>query len=317
MAKRDYYDVLGVGRKATDDEIKSAYRRTARKYHPDVNKAADATERFKEATEAYEVLSDPPKRKAYNRFGHAGVQGAAAGGWPGGGVKMDFQDIFNAARQGGTSGFMGMGLQEILNALGGRFGGRKRRKKPAAPGEDLQHETTISFLQAVRGTTATVRLRAEGEKGNARRETLEVKIPAGVRDGAKIRVRGKGRAGPGEPGDLYILVHIREHPYFRREGDDIYVEVPISITEAALGAKVDVPTLDGMTTVTIPPGTGSSRRLRLRGKGVERRGSATRGDQYVEIRIVPPEDLSPRGAELLEQFQKIEKHDPRGDVPWK
>ena len=330
MAKRDYYEVLGVGRDANDEQIKGAYRRMARKHHPDVNKASDAAERFKEATEAYEVLSDPERRKAYNQFGHTGMPGAGAwsgGGWPGGGARggpregfsVSFEDVMRAAQGArGARGFMGMGLDEILKALRGGFGGRKRGKASARTGgQHLQQEITIGFLQAVRGTTATVRIRAAGETQATRTETLDVKIPAGVREGAKIRVRGKGQEGADGRGDLYIVVHIREHPYFRRQGDDIHVEVPIGITEAALGAKVDVPTLDGMTTVTVPPGIGSARRLRLRGKGVSRPGRTGRGDQYVEIRIVAPSAVSARGADLLRQFQDTESYDPRADVPWR
>ena len=324
MAKRDYYEVLGVQRAATDGQIKAAYRKLARKYHPDVNKSPDAAEKFREATEAYEVLSDPAKRKTYDQFGHAGPEGF---GGPGGqrtyrwtqaeGVPFDLGDLFGAARRGGR-GYMGMSLDEILQAL--RGGAPRRRAGPAssaqARGADLEHHLTLEFLQAAWGTTTTLELQ-RGGRGAADSETITVKIPPGVREGSKIRVRGKGAQGPGGSGDLYIVTHVREHPYFRREGDDIYVEVPISIAEAALGAKVDVPTIDGMTTVTIPPGTSSSRRLRLRGKGIAGPGNKPRGDEYVVIKIVPPKRLSPRGEQLLKEFQAEEAHNPRDEVPWK
>jgi len=320
MPKRDYYEVLGVRRDATDAQIKSAYRKLARKYHPDVNKAPDAANKFKEATGAYEVLSDPQKRSAYDRFGHVGPR--AGVGAPGGGraytwstvggdagrFAVDLEDMF-----GGGSGFEGMSLNDILQALGGgRMGRRTRREQARAPGGDLEYDLTIDFLQAVRGTTATVRI----DRGD-RSETINVKIPPGVHEGSRIRVRGQGGEGPGGSGDLYIITRVREHSYFRREGDDIYVDLPVSVTEACLGAKVDVPTIDGMTTVTIPPGTSSARKLRLRGRGVGGVGEKARGDQYVVIRIVPPAQVSPRGAELLREFDRVEKPNPRSNVPWR
>jgi len=316
MAKQDYYKVLGVSRDASDKQIKSAYRRLARKYHPDVNKASDAAEKFREATEAYEVLSDPQKRKIYDQFGHAGLEGQVRG--PGGATQFRWstgqgaggfsvEDFFG--RAGG--GFMGMSLEEILDALGG-VGRKSRRPGRRRRGADLETHVELDFLQAARG--ATINLRLSGEGGP---ETLTVKIPPGVREGSKVRVKGKGQAGPAGPGDLYIITHVRPHPYFRREGRDIYVDLPISIAEASLGAKVDVPTLDGMMTVTIPPGTASSQRLRLRGKGVGAPGSDRRGDQYVVVRIVPPKTLSERGKELLGEFQSVENYDPRRDVPWR
>ncbi len=312
MAKRDYYEVLGVKRGAADGDIKAAYRRTARKVHPDVNKSPDAPEKFREATEAYEVLSDPQKRKTYDRFGHAGpgpFAGAGAGRGPGAErVSFSFRDIFG----GGKSGFMGMSLEDILQALGT---GRPRRRRRPRRGADTDSRLTLEFLQAVRGTTARIRIARVDAGGKRHEETIEVKIPAGVQEGSKVRVRGKGELGPGGPGDLYITVQVRPHPYFRRDGEDIYVHVPISITEAALGAKVDVPTLDGMSTVTIPPGTGSSRRLRLRGKGVRLAGK-TPGDEYVVVEIVPPKDLTDRRKDLLEELDKLDADDPRAKCPW-
>jgi len=330
MAKRDYYDVLGVKPDVGADQIKAAYRRLARKYHPDVNKAADATAKFREATAAYEVLSDPRKRQMYDRFGHEGPAGgpggagrAGPGGWtyrwtgqPGAGV--GFEELFGA----GKGGFMGMSLEELLAALGGGRRGAKggarpggfRAEAPEMAGQDLESEVTLDFLQAVRGTTLSLRLGAPGQGGQ---ETLNVRIPPGVKEGSRVRVCGKGASGPGGRGDLYIITHIRPHPYFTRQDDDIYVEVPISIAEAALGTKVDVPTIDGLTTVTIPPGTGGSRRLRLRGKGLSSPNGKSRGDQYVVVRIVPPPQLSSRGRELLEEFQRTERFDPREDAPWR
>ena len=320
MAKRDYYEVLGVKRDAGEAEIKSAYRKLARKYHPDVNKASDAAERFKEATEAYEVLSDPQKRRMYDQFGHVRPGGVGRPGgaktytWQSGeGVPFDIGDLFGRSGRGG-GGFAGMSLDEILEALGGEFGRRGRRAQArAAKGPDIEHHVSLDFMQAVWGATTSLRIQQAGGSG----ETISVKIPPGVRDGSKIRVAGKGGEGPGGRGDLYIIVHVSEHPYFRRVGNDIYVEVPVSIAEAALGAKVDVPTIDGMTTVTIPPGTSSARRLRLREKGVKGPGGQARGDQYVEIKIVPPPKLSAGGQELLRKLQAADPFDPREHAPWK
>ncbi len=318
MAKRDYYDVLGVKRSASDAQIKSAYRKLARKYHPDVNKASDASDKFKEATEAYEVLSDSKKRGMYDQFGHAGPAGGFGGrggpqGWPGGqGVEISFEDLFG----GGGSGFAGMGLEDIMAALGGGMRGR-RGPAPRRKGADIESHLTVAFMQAVEGMTTTIRVNRPGPRGGAGTETIDVKIPPGVREGSKVRVRGKGEQGPAGNGDLYIIVHVGKHPYFRREGDDVYVDLPVRIGEAALGAAVDVPTIDGMTTVKIPPGTSGGKKLRLKGKGIKPTGNRKqRGDQYVVIRIVPPPKLSPRGRELLQELNEVEAFDPRKDAPW-
>ena len=318
MAKRDYYDVLGVARDATDAQVKSAYRKLARKYHPDVSKAADAADKFKEATEAYEVLSDSKKRGMYDQFGHAGPGAGFGGpggarGWPGGqGVEVNFEDLFGS----GGSGFSGMGLDDIMAALGGGARGH-RRPAPRRTGADLESHLPVAFMQAVQGTTTTIRVNRAGQRGGHNTETIDVKIPAGVREGSKVRVRGKGEQGLGGNGDLYIIVHVGKHPYFRREGDDIYVDLPVRISEAALGGAVDVPTIDGMTTVKIPAGTSSGKRLRLKGKGVKpTEDRKQRGDQYVVIRIVPPPDISPQGRELLQKLDELEAFDPRKDAPW-
>jgi len=313
MAERDYYEVLGVARNASAGQIKSAYRKLARKYHPDVNKSPDAQGKFTEATQAYEVLSDDKKRKMYDRFGHAGGPGfseprGARVYTSGGSEGMGF-DIFGE----GGEGFMGMSLDDILQALGG--GGRRgKRKVQQRKGADLEYPIALEFLQAVRGVTTSIRIRGGQQADHD--ETIEVKIPPGVNEGQRIRIRGKGQPGPAGPGDLYIRVHVATHPHFTRDGLNIYVEVPISITEAALGAKVPVPTIDGMTTVTIPPGTNSAQKLRLKGKGIGPAGD-NRGDQYVVIRIVTPKNVSVAGRRLLEQFAVTDNFDPRAHVPWK
>lgn len=323
MAPRDYYDVLGVKRDATEAQIKSAYRRLARRYHPDVNKAPDAAEKFKEATAAYDVLSDAQKRRMYDQFGHAGPS-AGFGGFGAGPraapqgqtVTFDWQDLFGGGQSG--SGFMGMGLEEILAALGGGAGGRRGRRERSAPiGDDVEYPLNVDFLQAIGGLTTTVRIQRPDRRGRTATETIDVKIPPGVGEGSRIRVRGKGREGLGGNGDLYIVVHVAPHPYFRREGRDIYVDLPVSLTEAALGAAVDVPTLDGMTTVKIPPVTGSNKKLRLKGRGVAGPGGGERGDEYVVIRIVPPPNLSPAAQKLLRDMDRLEPFDPREHAPWK
>lgn len=320
MAKRDYYELLGISRSATKKQIKSAYRKLARKYHPDVNKSPDAADNFKEATEAYEVLSDANKRPLYDQFGHAGMTGqgyagpgAGAYGRSPGGFGVNINDIFS----GRSTGFMGMSLDDILNALRGRPARSRRPRAAEVRGRDLEYEITLDFLQAINGATTTVRIAQDGRGKSAPTETIAVKIPPGVRDGQRIRLRGKGEAGRGGSGDLYIITRIGKHPYFRREGNDIYVDLPISITEAALGTKVDLPTIDGMTTVTIPPGTSSARKLRLKGKGTVGPRGGARGDQYVVIKIVAPQKLSGRHKELLEELQGIDKGDPRAGLPWK
>ncbi|MGB2819863.1 MAG: J domain-containing protein, partial [Phycisphaerae bacterium] len=226
------------------------------------------------------------------------------------GVSFNFRDIFGGG--GSSSGFMGMSLEDILESL---RGGRARRRRKPRRGADTESHLTLEFLQAVDGTTTRIRVSRVDADDRRHEETIDVKIPPGVREGSKVRVRGKGQMGPDGSGDLYITVHVRAHPYFRREGDDIYVHLPISITEAALGAKVDVPTLDGTSTVKVPAGTASSKRLRLRGKGVKRNGR-TPGDEYVVIEIVPPKDPGDRQKELLEELAGLDPADPRAGCPW-
>jgi len=225
---------------------------------------------------------------------------------------VDFADIFGGGGGGGMGGFGGMSLDDILEMLGGGRATRKSRRRPSpSKGADLEYPITLDFLQAARGVRTTVRIRREGPAD----ETIEVKIPSGVGEGQRIRVRGKGQLGPGGQGDLYIVIHVEPHPYFTRQGNDVYVDVPISMTEAALGAKVDVPTIDGMTTVTIPPGTSGGQKLRLKGRGLS--AGEGRGDQYVRLKVVVPKELSARGRELLEQLQQTETADPRATAPWR
>ncbi|MDB5296472.1 MAG: cbpA, partial [Phycisphaerales bacterium] len=264
MAKRDYYDILGVSKTASADEIKRAHRKLVRQYHPDVNKDnKGAEDKFKEAQEAYDVLSDDAKRKNYDQFGHAGVDGPgpggggdpfeafrrAGGGRGGRGATVesidprdfsnanDFGDIFEQFF-GAKAGFAGGGGPAGA-ARGGRSRGRGRADAaPAARGADLEHAVTLSFEQAARGVTLPLQISRDGKL-----ETIDIKIPAGVKDGSKVRLKGRGQHAPGgEPGDLYIVTAVRPHEAFRRDGLDVLLDVPVSVYEALLGTKVTVPT---------------------------------------------------------------------------
>ncbi|MBM4018211.1 MAG: J domain-containing protein [Planctomycetes bacterium] len=329
-ATRDYYEVLGVGRTAAPDDIRAAYRRLARKYHPDLNPGnKQAEQHFKQINEAYEVLSDPEKRRMYDQFGPdfaraqaAGTgAGAAPGGGPGGfrytwsGEGSPFDDaVFEAF--GGGGGEPANLFEELLGRLGATRG---RARRAAFRGQDVEAELAVAFEQAVRGGQAGITLERPAGDGSSRPERIQVRIPPGVRDGQRLRLRGQGGpgAGGGPPGDLYLLVRVQPHPYFRREEQDIYIDVPVTVAEAALGAAVEVPTLGGRTRVRIPPGTAGGTRLRLRGQGVPGpSGGGAAGDQYCVIKIVPPRTLDERQRRLFEQLKSLEKDDPRAEAPW-
>ncbi len=326
MGKRDYYDVLGVSRSATEGEIKKAYRRLARKYHPDVtgnDKAA--AEKFKEVQEAYDVLNDPEKRKVYDQFGHAGTGGG--GGAPGGGGAwrsytwksgvpngggFDFSDLFGGMG-GGRRGRGSMGIEDLFEQFArrgqGGYGGGEYEEE--VRGEDIQHSVQIGFEEAVRGTTREIVTAVQQSDGGRRQERLSVKIPAGIADGGKIRLRGKGQPGPGgNSGDLILTVRVAEHPYYTREGKDLVLEAPLTFEEAAVGTKIEVPTLQGPTMVTIPPGSSSGRKLRLRGKGIEHK-DGTKGDLYLKLKIVPPAALDEESKDLLRKFTE---RNPQKDI---
>jgi curved DNA-binding protein len=301
MSKRDFYEVLGVSRSASADEIRKAYKKLARKFHPDVKPAdADAEKKFSEITEAYDVLSDEEKRRTYDQFGHA-AKGAAGNPFQGFG--------------GGGGGAGGFDLDDILGGMfgGGRggspFGGGRRGAARPQKGQDARAEVTVPFTVAVDGGEHTVTLQ-QGDKT----ERLTVKIPAGIDEGQNVRLSGQGNPGMngGPAGDLIVTVHVAPHPWFRRDGQNLIVEVPITPVEAALGAKVDVPTLsEGPVVLTIPPGTSSGARLRLRGKGVKSHRTGERGDQMIMIKIVTPKHLSPEARELYEQLAKLTPQEPR------
>jgi curved DNA-binding protein len=294
---RDYYEVLGVGKTASEDEIRKAHRKLARQFHPDRNPGDKKAEnQFKEVQEAYDVLSDATKRAQYDRFGKAGMgnqQGGPGGAqfhWGGGagGPEMDPQDAAEIFRQ-----FFGGGGGGPFD--GGAGAGRRRGRRPEG-GAEAQADVEVPFTVAALG--GPLNLSIDGKE-------ISVKVPAGIDDGQSLRLQGQAPGG----GDLIIKLRIQRHPYFRREGKNIVVETPLSIAEAVLGGKVDVPTLDGSRlSVKIPPGTSSGARLRLRGKGI------SGGDQFIEIKIVAPAAASDESKHLIEEFARLNPQNPRGGL---
>ena len=379
--KHEYYETLGVPRKADAEEIRKAYRKLARKYHPDLNPGdKSAEERFKNVQEAYDVLSDPKKRQMYDQFGfysESGFGGAAAGG-PGQGPhpNMDFSgfDFSDFAGQAGgrrtQTGGAG-GFRDIFSQF---FGGRGEPEPQAEKGGDLEYVMDIDFWQAIKGTTARVnitryevcetchgsgstgtgevtcpqckgtghvsqmagamkfnltcpRCGGTGKLRNAcptcggdgrvtHTETVEIRIPPGARNGSRLRVPGKGNAGTqgAPPGDLYITTKVEDHPFFRRDGDNIEITVPLAVWEAALGAKIEVPTIDGRTQLKIPQGTTNGQKFRLREKGVLNTRTSQRGDQIVEVAIQAPDPHDEETRELLRKLSKLHPGDPRAEI---
>lgn len=298
MSKRDYYEVLGVGKTASDDEIKKAYRKLAIKYHPDKNPGdKTAEEKFKEATEAYEVLSDKQKRSRYDQFGHAGV--GANGGNPFGGGNSFSGGNFNFNGQSFNFDFGGGGIDDILGNLFG-FGGAARRR--AARGADYETSVSISFREAIFGTTTEISAPNSDKK-------IKIKIPAGIDDGMAIRLAGKGGDAPkgGTKGDLYVRIRVRPDKNLTREGNIILSEARISMVDAALGCELDVETVDGVVTMKIPAGTQSGTPFRLSGHGVPMRADGDRGPHIVSVIVETPKNLSHRQKELLEEFRSGNK----------
>ncbi|GGZ81286.1 molecular chaperone DnaJ [Streptomyces echinoruber] len=372
--EKDYYKVLGVPKDATEAEIKKAYRKLAREYHPDANKGnAQAEERFKEISEAHDVLGDPKKRKEYDEaralFGNGGFRpGPGAGGT----FNFDLGDLFGG--QGGAGGFGG-GLGDVFGGLFNR-GTAGTRTQPRR-GQDVETEATLSFTEAIEGATVPLRMTSQapckacsgtGDKNGTPRvcptcvgtgqvargsgggfsltdpcpdcrgrgliaenpcdvcrgsgraqssRTMQVRIPAGVQDGQRIRLRGKGAPGQrgGPAGDLYVVVHVKEHPVFGRRGDNLTVTVPVTFAEAALGGEIRVPTLGGPpVTLKLPPGTPNGRTLRARGKGAVRK-DGTRGDLLVTVEVSVPKDLSGKARDALEAYREATAgENPRAEL---
>ena len=351
MSKRDYYEILGVARDATDQQIKSAYRKLALKYHPDRNQGnGDAEEHFKEAAEAYAVLADREKRSLYDRFGHAGVSGVGAGGGFNPDIFAGFEDIFG-------------NLGDIFG-FGDLFGGGRRRRGGPQRGSDLRYDLEIAFEESYLGAETTLTIpreetcetckgtgaaagtspevcsqcrgsgqlrfqqgfltvarpcpncrgtgrvisrpcqacRGAGRVGRERKITA--KIPAGIATGQRLRLYGEGEHGTagGPPGDLYVVVHVREHPFFHREEDDLYCELPVSYPTLALGGTVRVPIMNGEEEITVPPGTQPGTRFKLRGKGMPNVSGRRHGDLYVVARVTVPKKLTREQKQLFEQL---------------
>jgi molecular chaperone DnaJ len=371
-SKTDYYELLGVPRKASAKDIRTAFRKLARKYHPDLNPGDKAAEeKFKQVQEAYDVLSDTKKRQMYDQFG---FETPGAGGIPNPADAGNVHFDFGGFDFGGGAGGAGPSFRDLFGQFFRGGGAPTEAPSEAEPGTSLEYQIEISFWEAVRGTVKKLTIsrldactechgtgatgepqtctacggtgqvtqtsgkmrfnltcsrcggtgrtrnicRVCGGDGRVRRaDTIEVRIPAGVQTGSRVRVPGKGNAGTGgEPtGDLYIITDVQPHPYFDRRGDDIYTTVPITVSEASLGAKIEVPTIDGRSLLRIPPGTNSGQKLRLREKGVPSvRTPGRRGDQYVELQVVVPKPVDERVRELLKELQKAAPEDPRKDL---
>src|SRR5581483_8794273 len=318
MAKRDYYEILGVNRDASDEEIKKAYRKLAMKYHPDRNPdKPKAEEQFKEVKEAYQILSDAGKRAAYDQYGHAGVDASAAG--------------MGAGAAGAGFG----GFADAFSDIFGDIFGAGRTRSNVYRGADLRYNLEISLEEAARGTETRIRIPAmeqcdtchgSGAKpgtepvtcpacGGAgrlkRQKTLSVKIPAGVDEGDRIRLSGEGEAGVngGPAGDLYVVIHIRPHEVFTREGSNLHCEMPVSFTRAALGGEIEIPTLDGYAKIKVPAETQTGKVFRLRGKGIKGVRSNTYGDLLCHVVVETPVNLTNRQKELLMELEEINQRD--------
>ncbi len=292
----DFYTTLGVSRTASEDEIRKAYRKLARKFHPDVNpNDRKAEEKFKEISFAYEVLSDKDKRARYDEFG---AQGLAEGFDPA--QAREYTRWSQGARRSPSSETFtsGEGI-DLEDLLGGLFGGGGRRSRGPARGRDASGEIEVDFLDAVRGGEVRVQV--------ADRGTLRIKIPPGSETGTKIRLAGQGDSGdPGAPaGDLFLTLKVRPHPFFRREGSDLHLDLPVSIPELVQGASVEVPTPDGSVTMKIPPHSQSARVLRLRGKGAPKLGSSEKGDLYVKLLAELPDPADPRLEPIAKELEPL------------
>jgi len=305
MKYKDYYKTLGLARGASDDDVKKAYRRLARKFHPDVSREKDAEERFKEIAEAYETLKDPQKRAAYDGLGayRSGEQFRPPPDW------FDRFHVNGASDLGGIDlsdlfasfGFRGTGGARGFQGFAGR--GSAQRRGGTMRGQDVEARVQLGLEEAARGTEVSLQVGAQ---------PVRARIPRGTTDGQRLRLRGKGGAGAGggPAGDLYLTVALRPHAHFRADGHDLRIEVPLAPWEAALGAAVEIPTLDSRVTLKIPPGSKSGQRLRLAGLGLPKPAGGA-GDLYAVLSIALPETLTTRERELYEQLREASRFDPR------
>jgi len=308
MAEKDYYDILGVKKTASDDELKKAYRTLAKKYHPDKNKGnKEAENKFKEISEAYAVLSDKEKREQYDRLGREAFSGGSpfgAGGFDFSQFAEQFGRAGGRARSGRRTSAGPGGFTDIFSDL---FGGGGAGYEPGPErGTDLQAELTIDFHDAVLG--ATMDLTINGS-------SVKVRIPEGVSDGQRIRLRGKGAPGSmgGPAGDLNVLIHVRPHPFFERRGDDIYIDLPVTIGEAIRGAEVEVPTIRGTVRARIPAGTQDGKNFRLSGRGVKKK-SGGHGDHYYRVHVHVPPHVAPEAMEAVEVLEGQYLENPRASL---
>lgn len=321
MSKKDFYSILGVSRSATAEEIKKAYRKLAMQFHPDKNPGdKKAEEKFKEISEAYDVLSDTKKREMYDQFGHAGSQqGFGGAGGPFGGAAGGF---------GGFGGFGGPGrsqaggdpFQDIFgdvfgdifgNARGPGSGPGARTRRQHAKGTDLRYTLNVSFEESALGTEKVISfVRQKGAKEESAK--LSVNVPAGVKEGQRLKLAGEGDApeGGGSAGDLYVIINIQDHPLFKRNENDVTLDLPITYTDAILGTSIEVPTLTGKAMIRIPAGTHSGQTFRLKGKGFPKLGGFGSGDMLVRILVDTPHNLSSRQKELVEELAKTTEPTP-------
>lgn len=327
---RNPYEVLGVPRDADEDAIRKAYRKLARKHHPDVNPGDKvAEEKFKDISQAYAVLSDPEKRRAFDEFGEVALEGGfdpeaarrareafgarfGRGAGAGGGGQTSRAGAGGGPVEFGEEGFA-FDLDDVLGDLFRRRGGPGGQARGGASfalrGADLDAELELDLEEAARGGERRITVTRPSAAGGAKAESVTIRIPAGVADGGRIRIPGKGGEGlgGGPPGDLHATIRIRPHRIFRVEGRDLHLEAPVTVREATLGARIEVPTLEGRATVVVPPGTDGGRRLRLRGKGLPHPGGGAAGDLYVTLQIRVPRDLD---ADAVARLEELAKHDP-------
>jgi len=380
--QKDYYAILGVDRRAKPEEIRKAYRRLARKHHPDLNPSNKAAEeKFKEIAEAYEILGDEKKRQIYDQYGFyadnippGGYPTGAAGG--AGAPEVDFSgfDFSNLGPEAESRGGFGGSFRDLFSQFFSRGAEREPEGEGPERGKDIEHRLHLGFWDAIRGTQVRITVARNeacptchgtgkaggppvtcatcggsgkttrqagamrfsmtcpscGGTGKERRrcptcngegrvrkpETFEVRIPAGVDTGSRVRVPAKGNAGirGGAPGDLFIITEVEPHPLFERKGDNLYVKLPVTVTEAALGSKIEVPTIDGPASIKIPPGTQNGQKLRLRGKGAPSLRTSARGDQFYEVQVVVPRVADERSKQILRELSKLNPEDPRHNL---